>query len=743
MVRISILFATATAYRVGVQRHESSQPNPPVWPETVKVFGPETAVSEIQGAVDAAFATNGGHEPADHGHWSDLRYAFLFKPGRYNVEVPVGYYTQVLGLGASPTDVVFTSAKGVYCDEGTYDVGVGGLNTFWRSVENFQTDANYDWIPGRGGGMTWAASQAAPMRRLEVSNNLLLYRFREGNWAGDYVSGGFLGATKVHGVVASGSQQQFYTRNSDLGGWQDGNWNMVFMGVNGAPASHCGADPSMCSSAIITLDQTPVIAEKPFISIEHSGKYTLNVPQVKRNSRGVDISRGTQIPFDRVYVARDSKDSAQSINSQLEAGFNVVLSPGNYRLTEPIVINKPNTVLLGLGLATLISSNGNACIEVGNVAGVRIGGILVSAGSLPTETLIKIGSSKWAGDANNPVMLQDVFIRVGDHTNKGVQARVMLTINTGYTIGDNCWLWRADHTEQGLVRNGDNPCEVGLIVNADDVSMLGWSAEHTLHDQVQWNGERGASYFLQVELAYDVDQSFVDAGHTGYRVAPHVQSHVAYGIGIYHYMRDHEITVRTGVVAPPHLEGSFHQPFGVFLNGSGVMNHLINDKGQQTAVNPLEPTKANPKWWCSSSSSFLDFSSSVEATCSVGDPTVCPNAGGVGCAGNSCCPDGSTCPSAHPDFACCPAPKKADCTGGVVPPPAPPGPPGPPPAPQPAPPAPKPVPGSGTCTVGSLTTCADGTNCMGNQCCPDQSVCPSASPDFASCPVPAKKLNCL
>jgi len=600
--------------------------------------------------------------------------------------------------------------------------------------------------------MTWAASQAAPMRRLEVTNNLILYRYRVGETAGDFVSGGFLGDSKILGGVFSGSQQQFYTRNSEVGSWRDGNWNMVFMGVQGAPLSHCGANPSMCSSAVITLPRTPVIAEKPFISINSAGQYTLNVPQMKRDSVGVDLSTGKQYSFDRVYVATDAKDSAATINAALEAGNHVVLSPGNYKLTGPIVINKPDTVLLGLGLATLIISNGGSAIEIGNVAGVRIGGILIAAGPKPTETAIRVGSSKWAGDANNPVLLQDVFVRVGDHTKSGVQAKVMVIINSGYTIGDNLWLWRADHTEQGLVYNGDNPCEVALIVNGDDVSMLGWSAEHALHDQVQWNGERGNTYFLQVELAYDVDQWYADAKYTGYRVAPNVQSHKAYGVGIYHYFRDHAVTIDTGVVVPTHLESSFISPFGVFLNGSGVMRHLINDRGEASQANLATPGAADAKWFCALTNkkhalielgSNGNASARTDPTCTVGQPVKCPGSTS-GCAGNSCCADGSACPSAHPDWNCCPAPKKEDCTGGVAPPAPPPGPPSPAPSPVPPSPAPKPTPpGDGTCKEGALTFCPDGkTNCLGAQCCPDGSICPSAPAAFSGCPQ-GKLKNCL
>jgi len=41
-------------------------------------------------------------EPANNGEFSDFRYAVLFEPGTHNVNVDVGYYTTVHGLGKTP-----------------------------------------------------------------------------------------------------------------------------------------------------------------------------------------------------------------------------------------------------------------------------------------------------------------------------------------------------------------------------------------------------------------------------------------------------------------------------------------------------------------------------------------------------------------------------------------------------------------------------------------------------------------
>ena len=80
----------------------------------------------------------------------------------------VGYYTQALGLGAAAGDVVFRGRRGVYCEAmDKRPNGAGSLDTFWRSAENFRTEAS--------DGMLWAVSQAAPLRRVHVAGDLVLH----------------------------------------------------------------------------------------------------------------------------------------------------------------------------------------------------------------------------------------------------------------------------------------------------------------------------------------------------------------------------------------------------------------------------------------------------------------------------------------------------------------------------------------------------------------------------------------
>jgi len=535
-------------------------------------------------AVGQAYAQNGGHEPANNGEFSAARYAFLFKPGTYAVDVPVGYYTQVLGLGEVPGDVVFDSERGVYSEAGNQADTSGALSTFWRGAENFRTTARV---------MLWASSQASPLRSALVDGDLQLSQFVEGVGMG-YASGGFLGNVRVEGLTQAASQQQYFMRNAAIiGDMTGGVWNLVFVGTLGAPASHCSRSSGMAGT--VTVDATPVIAEKPFISVD-GASYVLNVPGVQRGRVGPDFGRGRQVGFERVYVATAERDSAETINAQLRSGLDVVLSPGIYGLEAPLVLERDDQVLLGLGLATLVAERGTAAVRVGNASGVRVAGVLLQAGAEPTEALLDWGDASFPGDPANPGFLHDVYVRVGgdnDPSQQEVRAGIMARVASGHVVGDNLWLWRADHGVAGPTEGGANPCENGLVVTGDNVTMYGLSVEHAMQDLVRWTGDNGSVYFYQSEFPYDVDSSYGEAGYVGYRVGDNVISHQALGVGVYHFFRDADVEVATAIAVPEWLENSFESPFTVGLGGRGRVLRVLNDRGAAT-----EGARTEVQWSC-------------------------------------------------------------------------------------------------------------------------------------------------
>jgi len=140
------------------------------------IFDPSD--TDCQSRVDTVWYEM-GNEPCDNGQWSDSRYALMFKPGYYDCYVNVGYYTQVLGLGAEPTD---TSLVALFCPDSCGQA----LDNFWRGVENIQLN-NYQGL------VMWHVSQAAPMRRAYINGDIEL--------GIGYASGGYLANSYVTGEI--------------------------------------------------------------------------------------------------------------------------------------------------------------------------------------------------------------------------------------------------------------------------------------------------------------------------------------------------------------------------------------------------------------------------------------------------------------------------------------------------------------------------------------------------------------
>jgi len=523
----------------------------------VTIFDPATAAAKIQSALDSIFVSQ---ETSEFGA---ARYAVLFKPGKYDVDARIGFYTQVSGLGLSPDDVVING--GMRADARWRKNGNATLN-FWRDVENMS-------IVPAGGFDRWAVSQAAPMRRMHIRGDLVL---DDGGWS----SGGFLADSKVDGQVRSGSQQQWLTRNSALGNWKGSNWNMVFVGTEGAPANSFPDPP------YTTVDAAPVIREKPFLFVDARGAWKVFVPALRSNAEGTTwVSgkpRGAARPLSEFVIVKPGT-SAATMNGALARKKSLIITPGVYHLDSPLHITRPNTIVLGLGLATLIPDGGVSAIGVDDVDGVTLAGLLIEAGPTNSPVLVHVGpSGSSARHASNPTLLSDVFVRVGG---AGVgKATRSVEINSQDVIGDHLWLWRADHGAG--VGWTSNTAANGLVVNGNDVTMYGLFVEHYQQHQVQWNGNGGRTYMFQNELPYDVpDQaawmSGTTQGFAAYRVDAAVTSHEAWGLGSYCFFNRNPTVVADHAFEAPFVPGvRFRNMVTVSLGGGkGTIAHVINQTG--------------------------------------------------------------------------------------------------------------------------------------------------------------------
>ncbi|SNS92880.1 hypothetical protein SAMN06309944_1403 [Micrococcales bacterium KH10] len=642
----------------------ATDPHNPVFGPNVEIFEPAgTNASAIQAINTKLRAAK------DSGtHWSEERKAFFFKPGSYGdpnyvgqnddptkiINSEIGYYTQVAGLGESPSQVTINGALSVngeqlddlhvpnpyFGDENNGDlqygqtrpcrdfpwvagcVDLGALNNFWRSMSNltidpiqrpYGADAERPHPEGAtdANQLRWGVSQAAPIRRVHVKGDLSYFpRF------GGFASGGFASEVKVDGKVITGSQQQFFTRNSTLGGSYDDNgvWNMVFAGVQGAPTDDFPDSSELNVNSDIagtpkwtTIDQTPLSREAPFLTWNNTDGYGVFVPAAQANSSGVSwtptsAGPGTRISLADFYVAHPG-DTAATINAALDSGKHLLLTPGHYTVDNPIVVRNAGTVVLGLGLATLEPSatNGSGVLKIADISGVKIAGLLIDAGTLLTDNLVKVGpidgTAANAGNLTDPTTLSDVFIRVGGlhrvRTDTGIE------VNQSNVILDDIWVWRADHGVDADVSVGynwaDNYAPNGVRINGNNVTALGLFAEHFQRNQVEWNGQNGRTIFFQAELPYEVESQaqFKDGNRNGfaaYRVAPEVTSHRLDGAGAYSYFRKESASPAprafTGFSVPRAADVLVNHAVTRYLNGVGGIDHVVNNTGKSALATP-------------------------------------------------------------------------------------------------------------------------------------------------------------
>jgi Malectin domain/MBG domain (YGX type) len=522
----------------------------------VKILDPSMSAADIQSTLDSVNA---------EAQFSTNRYQVFFMPGTYSPQAQVGYYEAVAGLGQSPQSVTING----YLTANLTDSNGNVTDNFWRSLENLTINAPTV--------LQWAVSQGADFRRMNINGPLQLTNTNCG-----FASGGFISDTLVTGNVNPCSQQQWYTRNSTIGSWSGGVWNMVFSGVQGAPVPQYPT-----GNRYTVLPTTPVSREKAFLYVDGNGAFNVFVPDAQRNSSGATWVNGNQsgysLPISTFFIAKPSTALAD-INNALLLGQNLILTPGIYQYAGSINITNPNTIVLGLGYATLVPQNGTPAITVADVDGVQIAGLMIDAGPISSPVLVQVGTpgAPGASHHDNPTWISDVSFRIGGAAN-GL-ADTSLEIDSSDVILDNTWIWRADH---GQVPVGwtVNVANHGLVVNGDNVTALGLAVEHFEQNQVVWNGNAGETIFYQSELPYDVpsQSAWMNGnanGYSSYSVSSQVTSHAAYGLGVYSFFNQGLPIILDSAITVPDATGVIvNDAVSVFLNGSGSITHTVNNAG--------------------------------------------------------------------------------------------------------------------------------------------------------------------
>lgn len=567
--------------------------------ENVRIFGENDDKEDIQAAIDVTYKRLIWDE------FSERRQAFMFLPGEYDVTARTGYYTGFYGLGRTPEDVTLS---GFRTEESP--LASGSLVNFWRAAENFSVEND----------ALWCVSQATSLRRMNFKGDLALD-------GGGYSSGGFLADSVVAGRITNSTQQQWFTRNSRFSEWTKSDINMVFSGVEGKVAN------TWPNPRNTVLETTTVMREKPYIVFDETDGLGVVVPEIGEHTKGVSWKSGATgkfISLSDFYIADAQRDTAKSLNAALAEGKHLLFTPGIYRIEQPIEVGMGDTVILGLGLATLqtAADNVDCCIRVGDVSGVCIGGLLVDAGS-ECQALMRVGDTVHANSEGTPICLSDMFFRLGggrlrndagELEQRSVGADITLEVNSDNVIGDNFWMWRADHGMDGSVlepftdadggllpdaaqksnwaywRNfcvgwkGEeysNYGKNGVVVNGDGVTFYGLMVEHYGEYQTLWKGENGFMCFYQSETPYDAPDQAAwkngsKNGYASYKVADNVKTHSANGVGVYYVCNGKGIKLDNAIEAPAAAGVSiFHMAVANFKtnDGNGI-NSIINGRGK-------------------------------------------------------------------------------------------------------------------------------------------------------------------
>jgi len=586
---------------------------------TVAAFGPNVCVfndTMTQADIQADLNNISTQQVPVSSQFDSQRYAVFFEPGTYGsaadpLVFQVGYYTEVAGLGAMPQDTVINGAAEVYnnlCTAGTSNCN--SADNFWRSLSNLTIDVDLPSSPpayappvldayGAGCANTeesWSASQADPIRRVIVNGSIV---FQDYCAADNFASGGYIADSKVSGDLDFYGNEQYMVRNSDIGGANgcpNGLWNMVYAGVAGAPSP---AFTGQCQQNTV-LPSSPVTEEEPFLYTDAQGDDNVFVPAVQDNSSGPSWASGTEagtpIPLSKFFVASPST-SILAINIAMARGENLILTPGVYDLDQPILVTHPGTVVLGLGMATLVPQRGNAAMIVLPNDGVKVSGLIIDAGPVNSPVLLSVGLPG-PSSAATPDLIQDVFFRIGGAETTKVGATISLLDNASRSIIDDVWAWRADHGNDvgWTVNTGDT----GVVVTGDDVTAYGLAVEHYQKNEVIWTGQGGTNVFFENELPYDPPsqsawmQSPTQDGYPAFLVAPNVKTFQGYGMGSYVSFLDTTATLfdAEAFEAPDTPGVQFHDVFGVWIAGSGGLTSIINGTGgpvTSTSPGTVEP----------------------------------------------------------------------------------------------------------------------------------------------------------
>ena len=270
----------------------------------------------------------------------------LFKPGTYTADVNLGFFTQVAGLGMSPDDVNLNGHVRVEA----FWFGGNATQNFWRAAENLSVT-----LPAGITVERCAVSQAAPYRRMHLRGarqpdpalerrRRLVLRRPDGRHQGRR-----RGRLRLAAAVVLAQQR---VRQLDRLGLEHG-----VPGRDRARRRTTSRTRRTPSSRT-----TPVVREKPFLYFDGTGEYRVFVPALRAEPHRHELVRqdaGRHVACRWPTSSSSGPAPPPRPSTPPSPRARTCWSPrARTTSTRPIHITRPDTVVLGLGLATLAADNG-------------------------------------------------------------------------------------------------------------------------------------------------------------------------------------------------------------------------------------------------------------------------------------------------------------------------------------------------------------------------------------------------
>ncbi|ODN42936.1 hypothetical protein [Piscirickettsia litoralis] len=502
--------------------------------------------------------------------------------------------------------------------------------------------------------MRIAVSQASAIRNIHVTGthadgspmNLLLCDWNTGGtYACGMTSGGFIGNSTIDGHLKLGSQQQFYITNVTTPEIDTGVWNAVVNNMD-AKTKYLGTGdiehtqnawgytslPAKNDPNKATTDNTYPFT-KTMDTPNNKAQYNPRLVVDNQSHWSVSYNNGQVLkPISNFEILSPDNDQdnmtkvdANALNVALSGKAGLIIMPGVYQINGgQIQVNKDQTVL-GLGLPSLVCNDDGGCMKTAS-EGVRLAGFVFDAGvknasDSANNVLLTIGE-QGQGLADNPDILQDVYARIarttqGDPNDPGPSAYAAVKINANYVIGQNLWLWRADHDARttgspdtspttALTNWNTDKAQYGLIVNGNYVTMDGLAVEHFENAQTLWNGKYGTINFYQSEMPYRLPEgdskanplvscnSFTDKQQVcpALLVNSSANNFTGYGLGVYSYFPMQEVHADNAIEVKATQRVALNHLVDRWLNGeenSGIA-HIVNGQGLMVS-GPLQNSK--------------------------------------------------------------------------------------------------------------------------------------------------------